>query len=642
MVGLQPKVMSTSLVPGSDKKMLTTKNLLIRIFYIDLNSPATTRNAAILVPLAFGLWSVLLGADSNWDLQNYHLYNAFALLNDKLKIDFAPGGFQSYFNPILDLPYYFAITHLPPRLVGFLMGVAHGLNFVLVLKICRRVLHTLPQADKYRIPLLLALAGCLTVNFLSGLGNTMGDNMTSLFCLSSLLIILQTWQRSRTASDFSFLMLLAAGLLMGMGTGLKLTNAIYAVALCAGLLTFPMPLMSRIKIAFIFGIGVLAGLACASGYWFYTMWQTFGNPLFPQFGSFFPNAVAASISVADNSWLPKELTEQLLWPFIISADAQKVGQLAVRQIIWAIIYVLIIMVTFATVFYPRSTRHGTGIDPSARYVIVVIVIGFVLWMKLFSIYRYLVPIELLTSLAIFILLNRLLPHAKAWRTSAWVITLATLVVLIGGVKTWGHKPWSDKSFYVEVPPISEPERTTILITEGNPWSWLALAFPSQVAFTQIDGNFPQGPGFVPHIKNMLTRRGGETFGLFQGHYDGSIDRADKVRSVAVSLGLTKSSLGCGILGVIAEKFKLAAVVDADRGFMQETSCTIQPLAREKEKNIESKNQAEREKAQSVLAPYNLNILPQTCSLHRAGIGDSVEIYQWCQLGSDNMQFNVIN
>jgi hypothetical protein len=254
MVDLQPKVMSTSLIPGSDKnKRLAPKKLFVGIFYIDLNSPATTRNAAILVPLAFGLWSVLLGADSNWDLQNYHLYNAFALLNDKLKIDFAPGGFQSYFNPILELPYYFAITLLPPRLVGFLMGAAHGLNFVLVLKICGRVLH-LPQADKYRIPLLLSLAGCLTVNFLSELGNTMGDNMTSLFCLSSLLIILQAWQRSRTALDFSFLMLLAAGLLMGMGIGLKLTNAIYAIALCAGLLTFPMPALARIKVAFIFGV----------------------------------------------------------------------------------------------------------------------------------------------------------------------------------------------------------------------------------------------------------------------------------------------------------------------------------------------------------------------------------------------------
>lgn len=204
MVDLRSEVMSTSATSNSDNnKRITAKNWLIRIFYIDLNNPVTTRNAVILVPLAFGLWSVLLGADSNWDLQNYHLYNAFALLNDKLKTDFAPGGFQSYFNPILDLPYYFAITHLPPRLVGFLMGTAHGLNFVLVLEICRRVLHALPPADKYRIPLLLAIAGCLTVNFLSELGNTMGDNMTSLFCLASVLIILQAWQRSRTA-DFSF------------------------------------------------------------------------------------------------------------------------------------------------------------------------------------------------------------------------------------------------------------------------------------------------------------------------------------------------------------------------------------------------------------------------------------------------------
>ncbi len=435
MVGLQSKVMRTLATDSS--KPSTAKNLLIRIFNIELNSVTTYRNATILIPLAFGVWSVLLGADANWDLLNYHLYNPFALFNDKLATDFAPGGFQNYFNPILDVPYYLAMMHLPPRLLGFLMGTAHGLNFVFLVEICRRVLPALPQADKYRVPLLLALSGCLTVNFLSELGNTMGDNMTSLFCLSSILIILHAWQRFQTELVLSLLMLLAAGLLMGMGTGLKLTNAIYAIALCAGLLTLPLPPMARIKVAFVFGVGILVGFASTAGYWFYIMWQTFGNPLFPQFGSIFPNTLAARIGVADTSWLPHGLWQELLWPFIISVDAQKVGQIAVRQIIWAIIYALIIALTIATLLNPQGKTHASRMDPSARYIIVVIVIGFVLWMKLFSIYRYLVPMELLAPLAIFILCNKLLPYDKARRVSAWAIMFATLVVLMGGIKTWG-------------------------------------------------------------------------------------------------------------------------------------------------------------------------------------------------------------
>lgn len=633
MVGLQPKVMSTAATNNTSKQS-TARSVLIRIFNIDLNSATTYRNATILIPLAFGVWSVLLGVDYNWDLLNYHLYNAFALFNDKLATDFAPGGFQSYFNPVLDIPYYLAMMHLPPRLLGFLMGAAHGLNFVFLLGICRRVLPALPQADKYRVPLLLALSGCLTANFLSELGNTMGDNMTSLFCLSSILIVLHAWQRFRTELVLSLLMLLAAGFLIGMGTGLKMTNAIYAIALCTGLLTLPLPPMARIKVAFVFGVGILVGFASTAGYWLYIMWQTFGNPLFPQFGSIFPNPLAAPIGVADTSWLPKGVWQELLWPFIISADAQKVGQIAVRQIIWAIIYTLIIALTITTLWRPRGKTHASRMDPSARYVIVVIVIGFVLWMKLFSIYRYLVPMDLLAPLAIFILCNKLLPYDKARRVSACMIISATLVVLMGGIKTWGHKPWSDRPFHVDVPELLDPARTTILITEGDPpWSWLALAFPSKVAFAQINGNFPQGDGFSPHIKNMMSQRGGPAFALFQGHYDSTVDRANRVRRMADNLGLTSSPYSCATVRWITEIFRLRVVVNTVTDVTQGPFCQLEPLPKKKksENDIESMNRAEREKAQSVLAAYSLNLLPQSCSSHRAGIGNSVQIYQWCSI-----------
>jgi hypothetical protein len=100
---------------------------------------------------------------------------------------------QTYFNPILDLPYYWLAWHLPGPLVGFIMGMAHGLNFVLLAFISLKTLPNLPSEDHLRVPLIIAVFGCLTANFLSAIGNTMGDNMTSVFVLASLLIILSNW-----------------------------------------------------------------------------------------------------------------------------------------------------------------------------------------------------------------------------------------------------------------------------------------------------------------------------------------------------------------------------------------------------------------------------------------------------------------
>ncbi len=38
----------------------------------------------VLCLIVGGTVSVLLGQDANWDLKNYHLYNPFAFLNDRL------------------------------------------------------------------------------------------------------------------------------------------------------------------------------------------------------------------------------------------------------------------------------------------------------------------------------------------------------------------------------------------------------------------------------------------------------------------------------------------------------------------------------------------------------------------------------
>jgi len=223
-----------------------------------LNSPQATALARVLVPLLFGLYSVFLGADSNWDLTNYHLYNPFAWLNGRLQFDLAPAGMQSYFNPLLDLPFYWMTTHVPPRLTGFAMGALHGLNFVFLLGIAQRLLRDLAAENRYRIPLLLALAGSITPCFLSQVGNSMGDNATALFVLSGLLVLLQGWDAMKSAGAHAALFPLAGGLLVGMDIGAKPTTACFAVGICIALLSHPGHWLVRVRISFAFGIGVLA------------------------------------------------------------------------------------------------------------------------------------------------------------------------------------------------------------------------------------------------------------------------------------------------------------------------------------------------------------------------------------------------
>jgi hypothetical protein len=206
-------------------------------------------------------------------------------------------------------------------------------------------------------------------------------------------------------------------------------------------------------------------------------------------------------------------------------------------------------------------------------------------------------------------------------------------VLAGGLKTWGHESWSDRPFHVELPALTDPARTTVLITEDDPpWAWLAVAFPPSVAFAQTRPNFPTGPAYSARIREMATQRGGAAFALFQGgHYDSSVERVDRVRDIAERWGFTRSSTGCAALIRIAKKLRIRASVNMAADAANGTSCRLDLLPGNGGRDIESENRAEREKAERSLRPYGLALSGQDCTLHRAGIGDVTYLFQWCPI-----------
>ena len=507
-------------------------NSITESFSAFINHPCTGAWACLLVPVTFGYISVSLGMDANYDIFNYHLYNPFAFLNGKLAIDLAPAGMQSYFNPMLDLPYYWATQHLPPRLVGFTLGFMHGLNFVLLLGIARQAFPDRTDTDRYRVPLLLAAAGCISSNFLCELGNAMGDNMTALFELGGLLILLSGWYSLQAWSSRSVLVVMAAGALAGLGVGLKLTNAVYALALCFGFLVLHMHWTVRLRLALLFGVGALLGFAVTGGYWIAEMWHLYGNPLYPQFAALFPNPLTRSIGIADTRWMPRGLLETLAWPFLFTLNPLRVNQLRVFQFIWPLLYVLFLAWGVKSLWQHLHRRTGPALDTRQSYILAFVGIGFVLWMKLFSIYRYLVPIELLAPIAAFVLFLHVLGPDWGRRIGAWALLVSALVVMRYGLDSWGHKPWADTMFRAEVPALKTPASTTVLVTGGKhklPNAWLATFFPPDVSFIGLSVSFPESRAYAAEVHRMIQQRGGPVYTIVSSQPDPehSDDVADK-------------------------------------------------------------------------------------------------------------------
>lgn len=141
--------------------------------------------------LFFGVVSVWLGQDNNWDLRNYHFYNPYAYLEGRLAFDYAPAQLQTFLNPTGDLLFYFFVIHLKPIWVGFFMGSIQGLNFGLVFVIAHQLFETLTAKTRVGLAVLVAAVGLYGPVFIAELGASQNDSLTSLFVLASILILIR-------------------------------------------------------------------------------------------------------------------------------------------------------------------------------------------------------------------------------------------------------------------------------------------------------------------------------------------------------------------------------------------------------------------------------------------------------------------
>lgn len=588
-----------------------------------LAHPRAPRRAMWIVPVLFGLLSVCLGQDENWDLRNYHWYNAYALLNGRLDIDMAPGQWQSYFNPLIDLPYYLLSTALPGPVVGFVMGLAHGLNFVVLLAIARRLLGE--RADTARLALLLALAGACGAAFLSELGNTMGDNLTALLVLSSLLVVLRHWDRLHAWSSATAGVMLLSGLLMGLGTGLKLTNATYAAALCIALvLGLPAAPRLRFALAFTQGVAVLAGMLVTGGYWWLEMWQRFGNPLFPQFNNVFRSPLAQQLGVIDDFHLPRHALEAVFWPFIFAIDVGRVSEIPLTLTVVPVLYalaLLFLVVRAAEAFLGRKA-HAT-LSPRARFLLIFALVSYLAWMKLFGIYRYLVPLELLAPLLVWILVERMAAPGRAARIGGWL--LAATTVLVFPFNTWGHGGWASPNLSAQVPALAQPASTIVFTAHGDPpMGWLATFFPRDVRVIALAGGFPESPAYLERIQAAIASRPGPHYVMLAAARSDKENSLQRKRALADFFGLTADTRGCAWIAGMARRLQVEVRPAAAPG----RACTL-ALPRRYLAALPERDRAVMQAARQGLARYGLAIEEGACKTHAAAVGTTPFPFRFC-------------
>jgi len=152
------------------------------------------RLLVLLICISAGFLSAILGPDNYWDIRFYHLYAPWAYLHDRYLYDVGPAQEQGFLNPTADL-FFFGLISSPlndfPRIVAFIMGTVHGINAALMFAIARHVLRPLHPLERSTLRAVAWFIGASGAGFVSLLGTTTNDLISSIFVLGSLLGVLR-------------------------------------------------------------------------------------------------------------------------------------------------------------------------------------------------------------------------------------------------------------------------------------------------------------------------------------------------------------------------------------------------------------------------------------------------------------------
>jgi len=420
--------------------------------------------------LAGAIYTWFAGEDVNWDWQNYHDYNVWALVTGRYGIDALPAGFQTYFNPTVYFPVYY-LRHLLPLPYGLMiLGAVHGLNLLLIYFLVRVLLKEAATASAIGASILIAAVGPMT---LSEVGTSFSDILTALPILAGCFLILSAEGRHGRY--------ILAGVLIGAAVGLKLTNVVYALGAAAAVLVASRPL----KATFCLGVGGAAGALATGGAWGLMLWREMGNPIFPLFNAVFQSPELVPMNIMDWQFLPRGMLDALAYPFYWLVGDNRSSEYPFRDARFAVATVLIVLgigrglVTRTDIFTRRDTQF-----------LLFFAVSYATWLAVFSIQRYAIVLELLCAPLIVLLIHRSIaatPGSASIGTSpvranAVMLAVALAVALWSQPGDWFRRPWSNPYN----PSVSKSlEQPAVYLLLDKPLAYVAPLLPPQSRFYQI-------------------------------------------------------------------------------------------------------------------------------------------------------------
>jgi hypothetical protein len=239
------------------------------------------------------------------------------------------------------------------------------------------------------------------------------------------------------------------------------------------------------------------------------MWRRFQNPIFPYFNQYFQSPWGAIGSYRDDRFIPKSLPMWLLFPIWFNIDPMQVGEVGFRDLRFPLLYILLLALLGLTFWRLLRRRESVNVPADGatpamtHFFVIFMVVAFILWMKMFAVYRYAIVCEFLVPLTVFLVLGALLRNPRRQLRTALTCMVFLLVTIDPG--HWGRRPWTSDYFDVRLPAIAEPRNTIVLVAGHDSMAYMIPFFPPQVRFLRIQG-FVTGPSPTLNETDRLMMR----------------------------------------------------------------------------------------------------------------------------------------
>jgi len=498
---------------------------------------------AIVFAVFFCYLAYIAGQDANWDFYNYHYYNAYAFLNDRFWFDIQPAQRQTFFNPFLDIPFFWLTQKI--GILGASLSYAafqslqapalFMLSYVLI-----RGTGLLPGRSAWAALFLTTIGLLAPLNF-QQIGTTWGDSTTATLVLGGICVFFLNFSKAlRPATSSGQILLLAsAGALLGLAVGLKLTNGPYVVALmiCIGFL--PQPPKIRVQCFVVFCLASLLTFLLSYGYWGWFLYDQLQNPVFPQFNHIFQSDYIKSVPFTDERFKATRLSEIILYPFYYNIFSGKISGQQFLDLRIPIAYLLVAGSTLLALVALPVRKRFSWLRPPAS-LLTFFVAAYVIWLLLFSLTRYALILEILAPLAVFCAVS-------VWGKFGWpartLIIVAILPMAIYSVllplkdqPAGPRVPWTASTFDIKLP-YTDLADAMVIVHGGEAMAFVIPAAPASTRFVRVNSNlyYVGFHSMEERYDNALGRKIAQTIrdhgGLFytllsdQNHTDADIELA---------------------------------------------------------------------------------------------------------------------